>query len=454
MTRIVMACCSIFTIVSSLLFGRFYIQNNDYNYNLMIKSLEANKAEVYLLSKYISELAQFSPRHNEHDDYAGIMRKGGQNIYTKYPDLIDRNSLENVIYHHIQEVYAAKLSWLHFLDLIYVKLYASNTIISSRPMAFLEDGNYDISYLFSQAYCEQFWVCSKYVKNNDLDDGLIISEPHVDKDSNELTITIIAPIYINKVIVGDVHLDILLNGFAFLADYNVEHDTKDDVLQVNFYDSIKSELLSYKKSFYLDNRAVVNLYLSMLPVVAFFIGASLLSLLVVYLFKFKDMSDLIQQKAQLALLTDPLTGCYNRNIITHGLLINAFNQSVNNTVFVIDGNKIKHINDNFGHDIGDIAIVNIANILREVFRKGDFVVRYGGDEFLIIAIGLEMNDVDNIITRIHTELRASPVVDDIYVSVSIGVAECTSIADLDRAFKLADRALYQHKASRVDESIE
>ena len=108
--RIVTACCAVLTVLSTLLFGRFYIQSNDYNYNMMINSLEANKAEVYLLSKYISELARFYPRHNTHDDYAGIIGKGGQNIYTKYPELIDKNSLENVIYHNIQQVYAAQLS--------------------------------------------------------------------------------------------------------------------------------------------------------------------------------------------------------------------------------------------------------------------------------------------------------------------------------------------------------
>jgi diguanylate cyclase (GGDEF)-like protein len=101
----------------------------------------------------------------------------------------------------------------------------------------------------------------------------------------------------------------------------------------------------------------------------------MVSLLIIY-FNIQDSS----------LITDYLTGVYNRRQLDKYLVIRVKNSTETKTfsAILIDLDGFKKINDTFGHDIGDEAIKDAAQIIKRSLSREDFVARYGGDEFFAI----------------------------------------------------------------------
>lgn len=117
---------------------------------------------------------------------------------------------------------------------------------------------------------------------------------------------------------------------------------------------------------------------------------------------------------------------------------------------IIDVNKFKHINDTYGHQTGDEALIKIAECLRESFRESDVVMRLGGDEFVVFANGLTTQKVvratmDKLFKRIdETTLEAD---ENYRMSISVGItfarkAEETSFEAL---YSKADSVMYKCK---------
>lgn len=153
---------------------------------------------------------------------------------------------------------------------------------------------------------------------------------------------------------------------------------------------------------------------------------------------FKEMYT-YQRKLYEYSYTDQLTKIPNRHILKDIVPNNRL--QTNATIVVVDIDKFKDINDTFGHNAGDEALITSANVLLGSFRKGqDTVIRYGGDEFLVICEG----EID--IDKVHERLKESLKVGNPYnISFSIGVSlgkEGESIYDV---IKRADCALYAVK---------
>lgn len=147
--------------------------------------------------------------------------------------------------------------------------------------------------------------------------------------------------------------------------------------------------------------------------------------------------------------TDPLTGSYNRA----GLQARADNLllSGQHTLLLIDLNRFKPINDQYGHEAGDKVLIEVAHRLAEQVRDGDVVARLGGDEFVVLLNGLyERNSLSNIAVRLIDRIGMPISVDGraLEVGSSVGLAlypeHGQSLAQLLRA---ADKAMYEVKAS-------
>lgn len=424
-------------LITTLVFS--YMYNNFYSnyYALMSQSIVSSKTQNFLFSKYISELSV----HNKHED---VIFNG--NIYSSNIDLIQNDNIILSIYKNTQQIYNDKPSWLSLLDLIYIKIYENNTIISSRPMRFLEDGNYDVSDLFTKQYCDKFRVCTKFIEDINLNDYVIFSLPHIDKDTNILTITIASPIYNNNAIIGDVQMDIHLKNITTLHLEDINYHMKDDILYINFFNLFNITKASYKHSYQLDNFVIMSVYISYIPIFIFLIVMILLHAMLSCLIYSNIKKSIINNRLVDSVVLDELTQCFNRKILTSIHLFNAFKLSEKNTIFMIDGNKIKYINDTYGHFTGDLAIKRISSILKEVFNKNDFIIRLGGDEFLVIANNIDEQSIRHRLSHIHSRLKEQPVVGNLYVSVSIGISNCSSYDLLDDMIKIADEMLYQQKS--------
>ncbi len=113
---------------------------------------------------------------------------------------------------------------------------------------------------------------------------------------------------------------------------------------------------------------------------------------------------------------------------------------------LLDGDKFKHINDTYGHDIGDKVIQKIANQMKEQFRSEDYLIRIGGDEFAAFIMDITDSEsvvIEEKINKINRNLQKTE--DGLpEISISAGIA-FSKDGYKDKLFKNADQALYQAK---------
>ena len=124
-------------------------------------------------------------------------------------------------------------------------------------------------------------------------------------------------------------------------------------------------------------------------------------------------------------------------------------------VFFLDLNGMKVINDSFGHEAGDAALSETAQILTDAFRESDIVARLGGDEFAIFAGDCDADGAATMRGRIERDVEASNQSTRAHayrLSVSVGTAIFDPFAplELDALLETADQAMYEQKRARTD----
>jgi len=115
------------------------------------------------------------------------------------------------------------------------------------------------------------------------------------------------------------------------------------------------------------------------------------------------------------------------------------------TLLFFDLDNFKRINDLHGHQTGDTLLKRFAEALRESFRPADAVVRFAGDEFLVVASGLSVVACDERLNRLRDRLRVRSRNEGPEISFSVGIAELLPGGNPERALEAADRAMYRNK---------
>jgi diguanylate cyclase (GGDEF)-like protein len=106
-------------------------------------------------------------------------------------------------------------------------------------------------------------------------------------------------------------------------------------------------------------------------------------------------------------LTDELTGLYNRRrffVLTEQYLKVAIRTKKSLLVLFIDMDDLKWINDNYGHNEGDQALIDFAKLLKQSFRESDIIARIGGDEFVVLFLSTDENS-ERLLARLHENLK-------------------------------------------------
>lgn len=141
---------------------------------------------------------------------------------------------------------------------------------------------------------------------------------------------------------------------------------------------------------------------------------------------------------------DPLTALSNRRALPE--IFRAV-QPAGATLLFFDLDDFKGINDLHGHQTGDECLERFADALRESFRPDDAVIRYAGDEFLVVASGLSMASCDERLGRLRERLRFRSRKEGPAIRFSVGMAELAPGGQPEAALESADAAMYRAKAS-------
>lgn len=146
--------------------------------------------------------------------------------------------------------------------------------------------------------------------------------------------------------------------------------------------------------------------------------------------------------------TDNLTGALNRTkfdlIIEREMeMVTRYNQSL--AIIMFDVDHFKKINDQYGHIVGDAVLKAIADIVRENTRKTDYFIRWGGEEFMILSSGVNLNKEYKLAQKIRKVIENQIFENVGRITVSLGVAEFKDTDTVISFIKRADDAMYKAK---------
>lgn len=152
-------------------------------------------------------------------------------------------------------------------------------------------------------------------------------------------------------------------------------------------------------------------------------------------------------------LIDPLTKVWNRNgmeVLLHRELERARRKEQRVVLMMVDVDYFKRVNDTHGHAAGDVTLKEVAQRIRSSVRPSDVIVRYGGDEFLLLAVDCPDETAKLLAERILSRVRDEPIeagTAKFSVTLTLGVSSAVATTELDpeRLKKLADEALYEAK---------
>jgi diguanylate cyclase len=153
-----------------------------------------------------------------------------------------------------------------------------------------------------------------------------------------------------------------------------------------------------------------------------------------------------------AALIDPLTGLYNRRAM-QDILQELWAGPPPLTMLVADIDHFKKINDTYGHQIGDVVIRQVAEVLRKCIRGEDYAVRYGGEEFVVLLPDTDLAGGRQVAEHIRSRVAKLRLVrkhDNLVIdafTISIGIAERRPDDNPDSLFQRADSAMYVSKST-------
>lgn len=144
---------------------------------------------------------------------------------------------------------------------------------------------------------------------------------------------------------------------------------------------------------------------------------------------------------------DRLTGVYNREVLERFTNEKRNNGNKLTAIYMIDVDKFKTINDTYGHHIGDKILIDLAKILTMSVRQSDYIIRYGGDEFLIIAKINEEKNAELIPQKIKDNIINYNNNNQIPISISIGssIYNPKNKYDFKKLIATADKKMYKTK---------
>lgn len=171
-----------------------------------------------------------------------------------------------------------------------------------------------------------------------------------------------------------------------------------------------------------------------------------------FFYVYKHLFDWEQTKAQL--LVDELTGLYNcrfLDIFFENEIKRCSRFQNPFTIVFIDLDNFKRINDTYGHLVGSLTLKQVSLVLKRAVREIDYIIRYGGDEFIIVLLQADLRTGQKIAERIRSDIEIhsfGTLTQPIHLTASFGLASFPSNgSEKTSLISLADAAMYSSKKS-------
>ncbi|WP_246201141.1 GGDEF domain-containing protein [Vibrio ziniensis] len=423
-------------VISMVFYVDSHINARELEFEKFSKTMAQYNQILFFTSKILeSEVSKYDAIEGGNKDLLENQDSG----FYRFNDINELTNIDIAIENEFHQLVKEMPTILPQQDVMYYRSYTSSLTSVDK-----KDANIEIEQCLGRRNC------ALEAPERRLSDRILISDPYKN-EAGEVFITVSSPIYFQNIIVGDVNIDMFMSRFDGVADVHVE---KKVISGVTFYEVIygKSSMdgkFAYNIDYVADNSTVYVYKIPVLSIIyktlVFFFVIWIASGFILFRFKELDLNKIKLSEAESSIVQDQMTGLLNRNALESDDFKSAIKEK-GASILAIDGNKLKTINDTYGHHVGDEAIKQIANAMKEVFRDTDYLIRSGGDEFLAVLPGCKRDNALRLAYRLKESVGGttfSPYA--LSVGVSVGVAEMMENEPVESVIRRADENLYKDK---------
>ncbi|SMF24655.1 diguanylate cyclase (GGDEF) domain-containing protein [Alteromonadaceae bacterium Bs31] len=428
----------------------------------MLQNLKLAEAE-HLLKHEISRLKDY-PQFSIYALESQLFDKGpSREEFFLSGTLTGVGSATAISRRHMQEIHAAlaldatlasvinslpDLKWAYYTSL-YKFIYLAPASTVER-------------YHFSEeAYKKAFW--QQAIPENNPAMGLVVTDVYDDGAGKGYMISISLPVSFRNEFRGIISIDIGVDSLArLLSETEISGFSAlvDEKHQVIIKDAgMENTLVEHKPGDLVFIQSILDKQVSLLhkvprKIIWWSAFKSSVARMVVIIFALVLIYMVFYQRQlvrEIELLadTDPLTKLLNRRAMTRiAQTMISYNSRYSQLIcfLILDIDHFKSVNDNHGHSVGDVVLVEIAQQLIDTVRESDQVSRHGGEEFLLILPNSGIAEAYQLAERIRKVIVSKSFTDKkLNISVSIGCAELRIDENYSDVLKRADDALYRAK---------
>ncbi|EEX93730.1 two-component response regulator and GGDEF family protein YeaJ [Vibrio orientalis CIP 102891 = ATCC 33934] len=435
----------------------------------LTKTIELSKGRVFLIARDLETLIS-------HKDISMESQVASEQWHGKFENLTQwllsvRNKTQGLSQQSFMyEVELYLLKELDFLletlpslapqeDKLFYRSYLSGNAFEHDDKNIIYDPNCEFTDCVTGAteYSLADKILVTRVMNKNNEGKLIHYDKSEDTIDNPRLLTLSSPIFFGKRIIGDISIDLYLDRFeVFNISELSQYEVNRSVFTVITPRDTSFSEVSISFEYYIDNR---NVLVFKLPIFYIFYKylVGFISILIIVSFIMAKSEELRDRNSQLKEtkregLQDFLTGAYNRKIMDDLEFTQAIFKHEQGALIMLDGDGFKLVNDKYGHNMGDEAIKAIASCAFSQLRKSDYLVRMGGDEFLLVLPGMNKFTAMEWAQKLSTAISNYKLPRNVSISVSFGISEFSPDSTMEAAIELADCHLYANKAKKREAS--